>query len=101
MRGIRLLVALLRADVYGSGAFGPHVARAARRLATFGRVALRAIGMGGLAVALGAFGSRWLDPAVPEGRLLAIAVTGALGMLGGLAWGLWRERRRSPERDEI
>jgi hypothetical protein len=99
MRGIRLLVALVRADAYGSGAFGPHVARAARRLAASGRVALWAVGVGGLGSALGFFGPRWLAPGANEGPLLGILIAGLLGFLGGLAWGLWRERGRPSSRD--
>jgi hypothetical protein len=94
MRGIRLLVALLRADAYGSGAFGPEVARAARRLAADGRAALWAIGAGGLGMALGFFGSRLLAPEARPSPLVGLMVVGTLGFLGGLAWGLWRERRR-------
>jgi hypothetical protein len=98
MRGIQLLLALLRADVYGSGAFGPDVARAARRLAASGRVALRAGGMGVIGFALGFFGPRWLGPGTNQGPLPGI-VLGLLGLLGGLAWGLWRERGRRSSRD--
>ena len=87
------------ANAYGSGAFGPHVARAARRLATYARVALWGAGVCGLGVALGVFGSVWLAPDEPQGRLLGILLTGPLGLLGGLAWGVWRERRRSSKRD--
>ena len=93
MRGIRILLALLQADVYGSGAFGPEVARAARLLAASGRVALWAVGMGGLGAVLGSFGPRWLAPGTTPGPLAGI-VSGVLGVLGGLAWGLRRERRR-------
>jgi hypothetical protein len=99
MRGIRLLVALVRADAYGSGAFGPQVARAARLLATYARVAFWAVGGCVLGVALGILGSFWLAPEEPLGRLVRIILTGPLGLLGGLAWGLWRERARSSERD--
>lgn len=98
MRGIQLLLALLRADVYGSGAFGPHVARAARLLAASGRVALWAVGMGSLGATLGVFGPRWLGPGTNEGPLSGI-VPGLLGAAGGLAWGLWRERGRRSPRD--
>jgi hypothetical protein len=99
MRGIQLLVALMRADVYGSGAFGPRVARAARLLASCGRVALWAVGVGGLGLALGFFGSLWLDPETHQGSLRGILVPGVLGLLCGSAWGLWRERRRPFGRD--
>ena len=99
MRGFRLLAALLRADVYGSGAFGPHVARAAGRLAASGRVALWAFGMGGLGSVLGFFGSRWLAPEANESPLRGILVAGLLGLLGGLAWGLGRERGRPSSED--
>jgi hypothetical protein len=99
MRGIRLLIALLRADVYGSGAFGPQVARASRLLAAYARVTLRAVGGCGLGVVLGILGYLWLAPEEPHGRLVGIFLTGLLGLLGGLAWGLWRERGRSLERD--
>ena len=98
MRGIQLLISLLREDVYGSGAFGPHVARAAQLLAAGGRVALWSVVAGGLGLALGFLGSRWLDPE-PQGARVRILVTGLLGSLGGLAWGVWRERGRLSRRD--
>jgi hypothetical protein len=98
MRGFRLLVALLRADAYGSGAFGPQVARAARLLAASGRVALWAVGVGGLGLALGFFGPRWLASGANEGPR-PMLTTGLLGFLGGLAWGLWRERGRPSSRN--
>ena len=98
MRGIQLLLALLRADVYGSGAFGPEVARAARLLAAGGRVTLRAVGMGSFGAILGVFGPRWVAPGTTSGPLPAI-VLGLLGFLGGLTWGLGRERRRRSSRD--
>jgi hypothetical protein len=102
MRGIRLLIALLRADAYGSGAFGPDVARAARaaRLATAsGRVTLWAVGGGGLGLAMGFVGFRGSLPRGIMAPLVGIFITGLLGLLGGLAWGLWRERRRPVARD--
>jgi len=99
MRGIQLLVALVRADAYGSGAFGPHVARAARRLAASGRVALWAVGVGGLGLALGFIGWRWLAPGANARPLLGTPLAGLLGFLVGLAWGLWRERGRPSARD--
>ena len=98
MRGIQLWLALLRADVYGSGAFGPHVARAARLLAASARVALWAVGMGTLAAIVGSFNPRWLAPGATRGPLPGI-VSGLLGVLGGLAWVLWRERGRRSSRD--
>ena len=97
MRGIQLLLALLRADVYGSGAFGPHVAQAARLLAASGRVALWAVGMGSLGAVLGVFGPEWLGLGTTQGPWSGIVPL--LGALGGLAWGLWRERRRRSSRD--
>jgi hypothetical protein len=99
MRGIRLLIALVRADVYGSGAFGPDVARAARLLTASGRVTLWAVGGTGLGLAAGFVGFRWLAPEAQNGPLVGIFITGLLGLLGGLAWGLWRERRRPAARD--
>jgi len=99
MRGIRLLIALVRADVYGSGAFGPDVARAARLLAASGRVTLWAVGGAGLGLAAGLVGFRWLAPEAHNGPLVEFFITSLLGLLGGLAWGLWRERRRPAARD--
>ena len=96
-RGIQLLLALLRADAYGSGAFGPEVARAARLLAASGRVALWAVGMGGLGAVLGSLGPRWLGPGTTQGPWVGV-VFGLVGVLGGLAWGLWRERGRRSSR---
>ena len=98
MRGIQLLLALLRGDVYGSGAFGPEVARAARLLAASGRVVLWVFGMGSLGSVLGVLASRWAAPGTNQGPLPVI-VSGLLGSLGGLAWGLWRERGRRSSRD--
>jgi len=98
MRGIQLLLAMLRADVYGSGAFGPQVARAARLLAAYGRVTLWAVGMGGLGLAVGFLGSLWLGPEAEDTRV-GMFVGGPLGLVGGLAWGLWRERGRLSTRD--
>jgi hypothetical protein len=94
MRGIRLLIALVRADAYGSGAFGPDVARAARLLAASGRVTLWAVGGVGLGLAAWFVGFFWLAPAAHHDAFEGIVITGLLGLLGGLAWGLWRERRR-------
>jgi hypothetical protein len=91
-RGIQLLLAMLQADVYGSGAFGPHVARAARLLAAAGRVALWAVGMGGLGAVVGSLGPRWLPPGTTQAP--GAVVAGVVGALGGLACGLWRERGR-------
>jgi hypothetical protein len=99
MRGIRLLIAMVRADVYGSGAFGPEVAGAARVLTASGRVTLWAVGGAGLGLAAGFVGFRWLAPEAQNGRLVGIIITGLLGLSGGLAWGLWRERRRPAARD--
>jgi hypothetical protein len=99
MRGIRLLISLVRADAYGSGAFGPDVARAARLLAASGRVTLWAVGGGGLGLAMGLVGFLWLAPEAHNGPLVGICIAGFLGLLGGLAWGLWRERRRPAARD--
>ena len=101
MRGIRLLIALVRADAYGSGAFGPEVARAARLLAASGRVTLWAVGGAGLGLALGFVGFLWLAPEAHDGPLEGISITGLLGLLIGLAWGLWRERRRPAPRDAV
>ena len=98
MRGIQLLFALLRADVYGSGAFGPEVARASRLLAASGRVGLWAVGMGSLGAVVGCFGTRWLAHGTTQGQSAGV-VSGLVGALGGLAWGLWRERGRRSLRD--
>jgi hypothetical protein len=99
MRGIRLLIAMVRADVYGSGAFGPEVAGAARVLTASGRVTLWAVGGAGLGLTAGFVGFRRLAPEAQNGRLVGIIITGLLGLSGGLAWGLWRERRRPAARD--
>ena len=98
MRGIQLLLAMLRADVYGSGAFGPQVARAAHLLAACGRVALWTVALGTLGAVLGSFGPRWLASGTPQGPLPGV-VSGLLGGSVGLAWGLWRERGWRSSRD--
>jgi hypothetical protein len=90
MRGLRLLVAMLRADVYRSGAFGPYAAPA---LAALRRVSSWALGMGALGGAWGWF-APWLPAGADAGPLLSAFITGSLGLLAGVAWGLWRERRR-------
>jgi len=95
MRGIQLLIAMLRADVYRSGAFGPLAAPA---LAALGRVVRRAFGLGALGAVAGLFGDLWLGSGAALTSLLIAAVAGLLGLLAGGAWGLWRERGRpSPE----
>src|SRR5688572_29231076 len=96
MRGIRLLIALMRADAYGSGAFGPDVARAARLLAAAGRVTLLVVVGVGLGLAAWFVGFFWLAPARHDDAFEGAVIAGLLGLLGGLAWGLLRERRRHP-----
>ena len=95
MRGIQLLIAMIRADVYRSGAFGPYAAPA---LAALGRVVRRALALGALGAAAGVAGSLWHGPATALTILLMAVGSGLIGFLVGAAWGLWRERGRpSPE----
>ena len=95
MRGIQILLALLRADVYGSGAFGPQVARAAGLLAAGGRVVLWAVSLGILGSVVGSLTPRWLAP----GASPSILASGLFAALGGLMLGLWRERGRRASRE--
>lgn len=61
------------------------------------RIIVPALKIGGLGFALGFFGPMLLDPSSGNGPLLGIFITGPLGFLGGLCWGVWKEweRRRA------
>jgi hypothetical protein len=58
------------------------------------RVFVTALVVGAAAFAAGFFGPILLTPEANQGPLLGIFVTGPLGFVAGLAWGLFRELRR-------
>lgn len=49
-----------------------------------------ALVVGGISFALGFFGPMILNPQGNQGPMLGIFITGPLGFIIGLAWGLWR-----------
>jgi len=59
------------------------------------RVLRTAMVVGGVAFAAGFFGPILLAPGANQGPLLGIFITGPLGFVVGLAWGVWREIRRA------
>ena len=50
--------------------------------------------VGGVCFAAGFFGPMILAPGANQGPLLGILITGPLGFLAGLAWGIWRAVRQ-------
>ena len=59
------------------------------------RVLKPAIILGGIAWAVGFFGPIMWAPDANQGPLLGIFVTGPLGFVVGLAWGIFREMQRT------
>lgn len=98
MLGTLLLIGLALIVAYRYGVFGR---RPVLGFAAQARVALWAVGLGVLGFALGFFGPILFAPEANQGPLLGIFITGPLGLLVGLGWGLWRERRRGSSRDEV
>ena len=49
-----------------------------------------ALRIGGIGFALGFFGPMILAPGANQGPLLGIFITGPLGFVIGLVWGVWR-----------
>lgn len=86
-----VLIAVVFVVAYHYGVFG-H--RRKLDLAAQVRVALWAFGLGALGFVGGFFGPILLLPEANQGPLLGIFITGPLGFLVGLGWGLWREHRR-------
>ena len=77
-----LLVALAAALRYG--AFG------AQWRSRFRRAMAPALLVGGIGFAAGFFGPMIFAPGANQGPLLGIFITGPLGFLAGLAWGIFR-----------
>jgi hypothetical protein len=57
------------------------------------RILKFAVLVGGAGFALGFFGPMILDPSSGNGPMLGIFITGPIGFVVGLLWGLWRNRR--------
>ena len=62
---------------------------------TFGRVLLPAFVLGGIGFIAGFFGPILLTPEANQGPLLGIFITGPLGFVFGLGWGVFRETQRT------
>ena len=60
----------------------------------FWRILLPAFILGGIGFAGGFFGPIYFTPEANQGPLLGIFVTGPLGFVFGLAWGVFRETQR-------
>lgn len=58
------------------------------------RVVLPGLVLGGIGFALGFFGPMILAPEANQGPLLGIFITGPIGLVAGLLWGIWRAWRR-------
>jgi len=59
------------------------------------RVLLTALVVGLICFLAGFFGPMILAADANQGPMLGIFITGPLGLLSGIAIGIWRERRRS------
>jgi hypothetical protein len=57
------------------------------------RILRAAVLVGGVGFALGFFGPMILDPSSGNGPMLGIFITGPIGFVVGLLWGLWRHRK--------
>jgi len=84
-----LLALLVLVVLLNYGAAGPRWRGAARR--ALGPALL----LGGIGFAAGFFGPMILKPSANQGPLLGIFITGPMGFVLGLAYGVMRERRRS------
>ncbi|MCI0451698.1 MAG: hypothetical protein L0Z51_04805 [Candidatus Latescibacteria bacterium] len=62
---------------------------------TFFRILKPAVIFGAIAFAIGFFGPLLWAPDANQGPLLGIFITGPLGFFVGMAWGVFRELRRS------
>jgi hypothetical protein len=60
------------------------------------RVVLPGLVLGGIGFVAGFLGPILLTPEANQGPLLGIFITGPLGLVVGLLWGVWREWRRGP-----
>ena len=61
----------------------------------FWRILKPAFILGGIAFAVGYFGPIYWAPEANQGPLLGIFVTGPLGFVFGLGWGVFRETQRA------
>jgi hypothetical protein len=83
--GTALLLLLVLAVLLNFGVFG------ARWRGMVARAMGPALLFGAIGFALGFFGPMILDPGANQGPLLGIFITGPLGFLGGLIYGVARE----------
>ena len=81
--GIAVLLLLIAVVWLRYGAGGRHRARVDGAI-------FWALRLGVLGFALGFFGPMLLAPDANQGPLLGIFITGPLGFLVGLVWGIWR-----------
>jgi hypothetical protein len=82
--GVILLVILMLAVALHYGAFGD------RWRSRFRRAMAPALLVGGIGFAAGFFGPMIFAPDANQGPMLGIFITGPLGFLAGLAWGVFR-----------
>jgi hypothetical protein len=61
----------------------------------FWRILLPAFVLGGIGFVAGFFGPILLTPEANQGPLLGIFITGPLGFVLGLGWGVFRETQRT------
>ncbi len=87
--GLILLVVLVLAVAMHYGAFGE------RWRWRFRRAMAPALLAGGVGFAAGFFGPLIFAPEANQGPLLGIFITGPLGFLGGLVWGVFRAATHS------
>ena len=62
---------------------------------TFGRILKPSVILGAVAFAVGFFGPIIWAPGANQGPLLGIFITGPLGFVVGLGWGVFRETQRT------
>ena len=69
---------------------------------TLGRLLVPAFVLGGIGFIAGFFGPILLTPEANQGPLLGIFITGPLGFVFGLGWGVFRESQRTTrERNDV
>jgi hypothetical protein len=61
----------------------------------FWRILLPAFILGGIGFIAGFFGPIYFTPEANQGPLLGIFITGPLGFVLGLGWGVFRETQRA------
>lgn len=67
----------------------------------FWRILRPAFILGGIALAAGYFGPMLLKGGANPDPLLAVFITGPLGFVFGLGWGVWKESRRAAKRVDL